>query len=155
MKNLLLKELIWFCGITVSILLFTQFYCGIDLFAQNETFDINIHDTYFVLEQLYAFLMVSIPLYSIIYLIRMILNRFENNVLTMVYLFFNSLFIILMGIIYALHINSPNLFSSSNPNTAGISDAAIVSIVLLVTILIALIILIYAAYRLVRNRNTA
>ncbi|MEL1255313.1 hypothetical protein AAEO57_16100 [Flavobacterium sp. DGU38] len=96
--KLLKKEIIW----SVALLIISYFIYNPDLsFNSNNksTIDINIHDTYFVIESLNILFLIIAVLFFIVYSIRIIVSRLKNSIINGMFLFSNVLMIIVVGYI--------------------------------------------------------
>lgn len=94
--KLLKKEIIW----SVALLIISYFIYNPDLsFNSNNksTIDINIHDTYFVIESINILFLIITVLFFIVYSIRLIISRLKNITINGMFLFSNTLMIIIMS----------------------------------------------------------
>jgi len=93
------KEIIW------PIVLIIISYLTYDPYLQflnskgKSTIDINIHDTYFVIESLNILFLITALLFFIVYSIRIVISRFKNITINGMFLFSNLLMIIVMSYI--------------------------------------------------------
>ena len=60
------------------MLVLTLILFGIDGLNIDSTFDINIHDTYFVIANVHLVLLLFVFIFFKVYLIRVVLNEFKN-----------------------------------------------------------------------------
>ncbi|WP_163409669.1 hypothetical protein [Flavobacterium ajazii] len=96
--KILKKEIIW----PVALLIISYLIYNPDLsFNSNNksTIDINIHDTYFVIESLNILFLIIAVLFFIVYLVRTIASRLKNNIINGMFLFSNILMIIVVAYI--------------------------------------------------------
>ncbi len=91
------KELIWIFAILIASLLIFYFIDGIG----NQALDINLHDTYFVVDWYIPFAILALIFMFPIYLTRIITANFENIISNCIFLVINFLVIILMSTITA------------------------------------------------------
>ena len=111
------KELFWLIGTFLCSIVLNLGIFGSDLFDKNTTFDINIHDTYFVFAYMHIAICVCVLLFFTIYLIKILKNRFNNIFSNSVFIISTILFILIINIIRGL-LNSFNLnISGSSENT--------------------------------------
>lgn len=66
---------------------------------ENSTYDINIHDTYFVIESKYILLLTIFTFLFLAYLIKSLYYKFKNTLVNCYFLIANLLFIISMSYI--------------------------------------------------------
>lgn len=92
------KEIIW----AVILLIISYLIYNPDLsFNSNNksTIDVNIHDTYFVIESLNILFLIIAVLFFIVYSVRMIVSRLKNSIINGMFLFSNILMIIVVAYI--------------------------------------------------------
>ncbi|MAZ28546.1 MAG: hypothetical protein CL868_15910 [Cytophagaceae bacterium] len=81
-----IKEIIWFTSVLMLGLIITVVFFGFDDLISNASIDLNIHDTYFVMEGLSFLLMLITLLFFWIYLIRMLVVNFKILTVNIVFL---------------------------------------------------------------------
>lgn len=94
MNSHLKKELLWLLGIIVAATTLTITVFGTEDFFSS-TLDINIHDTYYVIESINAFLCVCALLIFVVYLPRLLLGKFKSRFANMAFLLANAYLIFL------------------------------------------------------------
>lgn len=99
--NKWLKEVLWFLGtLIVSYLIFDP---GFTFNLKEATVDINVHDTYFVIEGFHVLVLITTTLFFFVYLVRMLMCRFKNLAVNILFQIANLLQILsLIGIINLL-----------------------------------------------------
>ena len=89
--NKWIKEILWLTGIVVLPMFLLFDFSG----GEPQTLDLNIHDTYYVIENnMFAFMTVA-SLVFIVYLVRLIIGRFRNVIANIVFMIANAVFLIL------------------------------------------------------------
>ncbi|MDX6181916.1 hypothetical protein SGQ44_04750 [Flavobacterium sp. Fl-77] len=93
--NRLTKEIIW----SVVLLIISYLACNPNLvFPHKETsVDINIHDTYFVIESTNILILTILFVFFFTYLVRMISTRFRIITINSIFLLSNLLMIVLIA----------------------------------------------------------
>ncbi|MBT8180511.1 MAG: hypothetical protein KJO53_02870 [Eudoraea sp.] len=91
------KEFFWFIGTIGLALIITLVLFGLDGFNPDSTFDINIHDTYFVIANIQMVPLIMIFTFFIIYFIRTIIQRFKNITTNLILIIATILFAIVLG----------------------------------------------------------
>lgn len=91
------KEVLWFVGTFVVAYLLFDPSLSFD-FAES-TVDINVHDTYFVIEGSHILILITIACFFAIYLCRMLIYRFKNFAVNIIFMVANALQVLsLVGI---------------------------------------------------------
>lgn len=111
------KELFWLLGtilftISINFLLF-----GSDGLPSESTFNINIHDTYLVIDHLLLILLLSVFIFFNLYLVRVLLQKFKNTTTNLIFLISNVLLILIFTkILLIIHSisNIPSVIASTN-----------------------------------------
>ena len=94
-----IKEIIWPVALLIiSCLIYDP---SLQFFSSNKqsTIDINIHDTYFVIESLNILFLIIALLFFIVYSIRMIISRLKNTTINGMFLLSNVVMIIVISYI--------------------------------------------------------
>jgi hypothetical protein len=96
-----IKEIIWFVGtLVVAYLIFDP---GLTFNLQESTIDINVHDTYFVMEGSHILILITVALFFVVYLTRILVYRLKNRTVNILFLIANFLQVLsLIGIINLL-----------------------------------------------------
>ena len=99
-KKLKLRELFWIIGIIVLVIALHFLNFGVDGFKRDVVLDINVHDTYFVVENSHILLLSSVFVLFFVYLIRMLSTSFKNLTVNIIWIIVSLSFLwILFGII--------------------------------------------------------
>lgn len=77
-KKLKKKEIFWFIGTTILVLILNTLIFGINGLNAEATLDINIHDTYFVMPNYHFILLLGVLVFFGIYLVRTLRSNFKN-----------------------------------------------------------------------------
>ena len=96
-RNLKRKEIYWLIGTIGLVLILTLIIFGIDGFKTDSTFDINIHDTYFVIANFHFIPLIFIFTFFIVYLIRTIRGNFKNITANLILMIVTILFVLVLG----------------------------------------------------------
>jgi len=72
------KEGYWFVSLLLLAIIINVTFFGTTVFDKKDTININIHDTYFVIPQIYLVIVSTVSIWFWIYLIRMLYNKFTN-----------------------------------------------------------------------------
>ncbi|WP_281847724.1 hypothetical protein [Olleya namhaensis] len=72
------KELFWFIGTTILVLILNTLIFGINGLNADTTLDINIHDTYFVIPNYHFILLLAVLVFFGVYLVRTLRSNFKN-----------------------------------------------------------------------------
>jgi heme/copper-type cytochrome/quinol oxidase subunit 1 len=94
------NEFLWFLLTSGFILLLNVLIFGFDEIKINSTIDINIHDTYFVIENFKIVLLLSVFLFFIVYLIKSFLNNFQSLISNFILIISTILFLIVLNKIH-------------------------------------------------------
>ena len=73
-----LKEFYWLIGTILLAFIVDFLFFGTDVFDPDATFDINVHDTYFVITNVHFVLLIFIVVIFVVYLARTIRRSFKN-----------------------------------------------------------------------------
>ncbi|MDO6819459.1 hypothetical protein [Zobellia sp. 1_MG-2023] len=151
------KEIFWLFGTAVLVLVLTLILFGIDALNIDSTFDINIHDTYFVIANVHLVLLLFVFIFFKVYLIRVVLNGFKNLTANLVLIIATLLIAVVLGKIIGMLD-----FFSGPPNNDSMADGAnevgnalkIISRILFTVQMILLVLLAYFGFKTGRNYNT-
>lgn len=92
------KEIIW--AVVLLIISYLIYNPNLSFNSNNKsTIDVNIHDTYFVIESLNILFLIIAVLFFIVYSVRMIVSRLKNSITNGMFLFSNILMIIVVAYI--------------------------------------------------------
>ncbi|MCM4174302.1 hypothetical protein DHD32_22830 [Arenibacter sp. TNZ] len=150
------KEIIWLTGTSGLFLFWTLILFGIDGFNIDSTFDINIHDTYFVIANVHLILLLFVFVFFTVYLIRVVRNRFKNNTANLILIIATILLVVVLG----KTIGMLDFFSGP-PNNDSIADGInvvgnalkIISRILFTVQIVILVLLAYLGFKTGRNYN--
>ena len=95
--KLVFKEVIWV--IVLFIISYLIYNPHLIFTSESTTIDINIHDTYFVIESFNILLFIIAFIFFTVYLIRMLISRLKNSTINGMFLFSNVLMIIVISYI--------------------------------------------------------
>ena len=151
------KEIFWLFGTAVLVLVLTLILFGIDGLNIDSTFDINIHDTYFVIANVHLVLLLFVFIFFKVYLIRVVLNGFKNLTANLVLIIATLLIAVVLGKIIGMLD-----FFSGPPNNDSMADGVnevgnalkIISRILFTVQMILLVLLAYLGFKTGRNYNT-
>lgn len=90
------KEIYWPFGISFLIVILYIFTFGLDGLLSNTLLDINIHDTYYVISQTHLLLLIFILIFWLVYLVRMLVNRFQKLMINLIFMIANSFLIFIL-----------------------------------------------------------
>tara|TARA_R110000868_G_scaffold410880_1_gene700700 strand:- start:2100 stop:2606 length:507 start_codon:yes stop_codon:yes gene_type:complete len=96
-RNLKRKEIYWLIGTIGLVLILALIIFGIDGFKTDSTFDINIHDTYFVIANFHFIPLIFVFTFFIVYLIRTIRRNFKNITANLILMIVTILFVLVLG----------------------------------------------------------
>ncbi len=116
------KELYWFFGTLVLILILNFAFFGSNAFSADTTVDLNIHDTYFVIANIHFVLLLSVFLFFGIYLIRTLLRNCKNltaNIILMISIILLILFFTATNSVIAVLIQQSAGWTIYPPLSAG------------------------------------
>ena len=147
MKIEIFRELYWLVGSLAFSLLATYFLFGANPLRMDESIDINIHDTYFVIGNPYAIFLLTIPFMSFIYFIRVWAYRFGNRTCNMIYLILNLFFIFILVRIHAAFTIGRQPVINENMRDPWSMLSQVVLYILMATV----IAMMYTAYRSGKN----
>lgn len=89
------KEIIW--PLALLIISYLTYDPNLQFFnSEKSTIDINIHDTYFIIESVNILFLIIALLFFIVYSIRIVISRLKNITINGMFLFSNILMIIVM-----------------------------------------------------------
>ncbi|WP_289040489.1 hypothetical protein [uncultured Zobellia sp.] len=150
------KEIFWLFGTAVLVLVLTLILFGIDGLNIDSTFDINIHDTYFVIANVHLVLLLFVFIFFKVYLIRVVLNGFKNITANLVLIIATLLVAVVLGKIIGMLD-----FFSGPPNNDSMADGVnevgnamkIISRILFTVQMILLVLLAYFGFKTGRNYN--
>ncbi len=91
------KEVFWLIGTLGLVLVLMLVLFGLDGFKTDSTFDINIHDTYFVIANFHLVLLLLVFTFFTVYLFRTIKQGFKNFTANLILMIVIILFIIVLG----------------------------------------------------------
>lgn len=115
----------WFIGTIVLILILNFIFFGSDAFSADTTIDLNIHDTYFVIANMYFVLPLSIFLIFGIYLVRTLRSNFENLTVNIILIISITLLILVItttNSIISVLIQQNAGWTINPPLSAGVVD---------------------------------
>ncbi len=138
------------------MLVLTLILFGIDGLNIDSTFDINIHDTYFVIANVHLVLLLFVFIFFKVYLIRVVLNGFKNITANLVLIIATLLVAVVLGKIIGMLD-----FFSGPPNNDSMADGVnevgnamkIISRILFTVQMILLVLLAYFGFKTGRNYN--
>jgi len=91
------KEIYWFVGTIVLVLILILAIFGLDGFKTDTTLVINIYDTYFVISNLHFITLIFVFSFFTIYLLRTIRRNFMNVVANLMLIIITILFVLVLG----------------------------------------------------------
>ncbi len=144
-KKQWLTELYWMIALLSAIVLVAYFVRDINLFALEESVDIIIHDTYFVMSPVYALVLIGIPILSFIYFIRIWVTSFKNNLCSAIYVVLNIVLVSLLFITYSFSINN------SHSSESLLEGWGLFATIILSILIATVVSLVYTAYRISMN----
>lgn len=80
------KEILWLIGTALFTVVLNFIIFGIDGFNSESYIDINVHDTYFVIANLHFILLLSVLIFSGVYLLRMLRRNFKNLTANLIFM---------------------------------------------------------------------
>ncbi len=80
------KEIFWLIGTVLFVLILNFLLFGIDGFKSEPNIDINIHDTYFVIANFHFILLLSMLIFFVVYLLRMLRRNFKNLTANLIFM---------------------------------------------------------------------
>lgn len=121
---------------------------NVNPFDDDVTWNLNIYDTYFVMEAIWAYFLIAILLFSTLYLIRVITNKFKNFLAILVYTVSNLLAICVLIKIYSFFEYSQMISNNPQGSTTGVDVWNTLKNTAMAIIAIFGILLCYSSYRL-------
>ena len=94
MKNNLKKEILYFLSSIFITLIVFHFVFGLTNLKTESVLDINVHDTYFVIEKTEFLPLFSLVCLFFIYLTRIIIQKFKNRLTLWIYSTINLILLI-------------------------------------------------------------
>tara|TARA_R110001592_G_scaffold164565_1_gene398707 strand:+ start:112 stop:582 length:471 start_codon:yes stop_codon:yes gene_type:complete len=144
------KEIIWLVGTAGLFLVLTLILFGIEGFNINSTFDINIHDTYFVIANVHLVLLLFVFIFFTVYLLRVVRNRFKNITANLILIIVT----ILVAAVLGKTIGMLDFFSGPPNNESVVGNALKIISRILFTVQIGLLVLLaYSGFKTGRNYN--
>ena len=144
------KEIIWLVGTAGLFLVLTLILFGIDGFNSDSTFDINIHDTYFVIANVHLVLLLFVFIFFTVYLLRVVRNRFKNITANLILIIVT----ILVAAVLGKTIGMLDFFSGPPNNESVVGNALKIISRILFTVQIGLLVLLaYSGFKTGRNYN--
>ena len=144
------KEIIWLVGTAGLFLVLTLILFGIEGFNINSTFDINIHDTYFVIANVHLVLLLFVFIFFTVYLLRVVRNRFKNITANLILIIVT----ILVAAVLGKTIGMLDFFSGPPNNESVVGNALkIISRILFIVQIGLLVLLAYSGFKTGRNYN--
>ena len=144
------KEIIWLVGTAGLFLVLTLILFGIDGFNIDSTFDINIHDTYFVIANVHLVLLLFVFIFFTVYLLRAVRNRFKNITANLILIIVT----ILVAAVLGKTIGMLDFFSGPPNNESVVGNALkIISRILFIVQIGLLVLLAYSGFKTGRNYN--
>jgi hypothetical protein len=95
MKNKLKTEILYFLTAIVLTLIAFHFVFGLTNFKTENSFDINIHDTYFVINKMDVLPYFSIACLYFFYAIRVMIQNDGNLIVTCIFIILNLILILI------------------------------------------------------------
>ncbi|AWH73834.1 hypothetical protein DCS32_06605 [Dokdonia sp. Dokd-P16] len=65
----------------------------------NETLDINVRDTYFIIDQRIIFILFAVLIFSLVFLVRSLIKKFKDNFANYIYLSFSVIGILALSLV--------------------------------------------------------
>lgn len=90
------KEIIWFIGTIIFVLVLDILIFGVKGFVNNTTYDFNIHDTDYVFTSNDFIVIACIPIFFGVYFIRVLIAKYTNLPANLILIIFNTFFILLI-----------------------------------------------------------
>ncbi|MFD0861812.1 hypothetical protein ACFQ1M_06305 [Sungkyunkwania multivorans] len=96
------KETYWLLGST--LLAFALFFApsGFSDFDLSSTTDINVYDTYYILPRFALFVFVLTFIFFVVYLIRMLSQKFKNIIANLIFISASSILILIFTTLIAI-----------------------------------------------------
>lgn len=80
------KELYWLFGTLIGVVILNILLFGVEVLQLTGSFDINIHDTYFVISNFHLLIWVAGWVFFVIYLIRMLRSGYRNITANLIFI---------------------------------------------------------------------
>ena len=93
------KEIFWLFGSLLGAVILSALFFGIQVLQLNGTFDINVHDTYFVVSNSHVLMLTAGWLFFWVYLVRMFGARFRNITANSIFIINGIFCIILLSLV--------------------------------------------------------
>lgn len=95
MKKQLTREFTYLFSSIIIVLIAFHFRFDLTNFKQESVLDINLHDTYFVIEKIELLSLFALIFLYIIYLIKVVIEKFKNNLTLWIYSIISLILIII------------------------------------------------------------
>ncbi|WP_269235136.1 hypothetical protein [Flavobacterium flavigenum] len=95
--KILRKEILWIIASLIISCLIWHPFLPFNFSDFNSTVDINIHDTYFIVVSIHILFFIIANVFFIVYSIRILISRLRNTIINGIFLFSNTLMIIVMS----------------------------------------------------------
>ncbi|WP_298521181.1 hypothetical protein [uncultured Kordia sp.] len=96
------KELIYILLCLIVLYALLGFPMDLNTLLQDSTLDINVHDTYVVIDAIDYIMSMFVFTFSFLYFLRVLFTKFKNRLVNYLYIIFNGLFIIICFFIIQL-----------------------------------------------------
>lgn len=93
------KELYWLVGTLLVAVIINVFLFGIGVLQLTGSFDINVHDTYFVISNSHLLLLTAAWVFFWVYLVRMLLSKFRNITANSIFIINGVFCIIILSLV--------------------------------------------------------
>jgi len=113
-KKELTIEFIWLIGILIASVIIYGSYSGFDKLGLN--IDLELHDTYFVFSSVYIILVLFRLLCFVVYGIRVIKDKFQTKVLSVIWIVMTGWIIMLHSELNKTYLTMEPLFSGGKDN---------------------------------------
>ncbi|MDT0622945.1 hypothetical protein [Croceitalea vernalis] len=150
------KEIYWIVGTLVLVLILTLAIFGMDGLKSDSTWDINIHDTYFVIANFHLIPLIFVFTFFVVYLIRTTRRNFKNITSNLILMIVTILFVLVLGKLIAMldFFGGPNNNQNVPLDKSPVENAiGILSKVMFVLQIGLLILLSYCGFKTGRNYN--
>lgn len=150
------KEIYWLVGTFVFVLILTLVIYGLDGFKNDSTWDINIHDTYFVIANFHLIPLIFVFTFFVVYLLRTISRNFKNITVNLILMIVTILFVLVLGKLIGMldFFSGPTNDETITLDKSPVAYAiGIVSKVMFVFQIVLLILLAYCGFKTGRNYN--
>lgn len=117
--NMRRKEIFWLIGTIVLVLILNMLILGIDGLKSDTTFNINIHETYFVIPNFHFTLLLGVLVFWGVYIIRALHKSFKNLTVNLILIISTILLILILNGISVIIENSNQLTSLSTNEGIG------------------------------------